>query len=64
MLGYTLPARITKAMKMQRLRAYFSGQNLLTFSKMKFMDPEVGYTDLETAYPNQKVMVFGLNVTF
>lgn len=63
-LGYTLPARITKAMKMQRLRAYFSGQNLLTFSKMKFMDPEVGYTDLETAYPNQKVMVFGLNVTF
>ncbi|SHM62671.1 TonB-linked outer membrane protein, SusC/RagA family [Chitinophaga jiangningensis] len=63
-LGYTLPARISKAMKMQRLRCYFSGQNLLTFSKMKFMDPEVGYTDLETAYPNQKVFVFGLNVTF
>ncbi len=63
-LGYTLPSRISKAMKMQRLRCYFSGQNLLTFSKMKFMDPEVGYTDLETAYPNQKVFVFGLNVTF
>lgn len=62
--GYTLPARISKAMKMQNVRAYFSGQNLLTFSKMKFMDPEVGYTDLETAYPNQKVFVFGLNVTF
>ncbi|WP_363437815.1 TonB-dependent receptor [Chitinophaga ginsengisegetis] len=63
-LGYTLPANISKAMKMQSVRAYFSGQNLLTFSKMKFMDPEVGYTDLETAYPNQKVFVFGLNVTF
>ncbi|MFB6456900.1 TonB-dependent receptor [Chitinophaga sp. Hz27] len=63
-LGYTLPARVSKAMKMQRLRCYFSGQNLLTISKMKFMDPEVGYTDLETAYPNQKVFVFGLNVTF
>ncbi len=63
-LGYTLPASVSKALKMQRLRCYFSGQNLLTFSKMKFMDPEVGYTDLETAYPNQKVFVFGLNVTF
>ncbi|HEY8959440.1 SusC/RagA family TonB-linked outer membrane protein, partial [Chitinophaga sp.] len=63
-LGYTLPARISKAMKMQSVRCYVSGQNLLTFSKMKFMDPEVGYTDLETAYPNQKVFVFGLNVNF
>ncbi len=33
-------------------------------SKLKFMDPEVGYTDRETAYPNQKTYVFGLNVTF
>jgi hypothetical protein len=63
-LGYTLPANISNAMKMQSVRCYFSGQNLLTFSKMKFMDPEVGYTDLETAYPNQKVLVLGLNVTF
>lgn len=63
-LGYTLPARISNSAKMQSVRCYVSGQNLLTFSKLKFMDPEVGYTDLETAYPNQKVFVFGLNITF
>lgn len=63
-LGYTLPASISKQAKMQSVRCYVSGQNLLTFSKLKFMDPEVGYTDVETAYPNQKTIVFGLNVTF
>lgn len=63
-VGYTLPKNIVQALHIQNVRVYASGQNLLTFSKMKFMDPEVGYTDRETAYPNQKVYVFGLNVTF
>lgn len=62
--GYSLPAKVIKALRMQQLRVYFSGQNLLTFSKLKFMDPEVGYTDLETAYPNQRNVTFGLNLTF
>ncbi len=63
-IGYTLPASLLKAIKIQNVRVYASGQNLFTASKMKFMDPEVGATDRETAYPNQKVYVFGLNVTF
>ena len=63
-VGYTIPSKITKSLKIQSVRVYFSGQNLLTMSKLKFMDPEVGYTDKETAYPNQKVVTFGLNVTF
>jgi TonB-linked SusC/RagA family outer membrane protein len=63
-IGYTLPARLTKSINIQNVRIYASGQNLFTLSKMKFMDPEVGYTDRETAYPNQKIYVFGLNVTF
>jgi TonB-linked SusC/RagA family outer membrane protein len=63
-LGYTLPSQLLQKWKMQTLRVYVSGQNLLTISKMKFMDPEVGYTDGETAYPNQKLYVMGLNVTF
>jgi TonB-linked SusC/RagA family outer membrane protein len=63
-LGYTLPAKVIKSIRAQQLRFYFSGQNLLTFSKLKFMDPEVGYTDLETAYPNQRSLTFGLNLTF
>jgi TonB-linked SusC/RagA family outer membrane protein len=63
-IGYTIPPRLTKSIGIQNVRLYASGQNLFTISKMKFMDPEVGYTDRETAYPNQKIYVFGLNVTF
>lgn len=62
--GYTIPSSITKGMHIQNIRVYFSGQNLLTLSKLKYLDPEVGYDDRETAYPNQKVTTFGLNVTF
>lgn len=63
-LGYTLPSALAQRWKMQSLRVYISGQNVFTISKLNFMDPEVGYTDGETAYPNQKVFVTGLNVTF
>ena len=62
-IGYTIPSFITKTLHIQNVRFYISGQNLLTISKLKFMDPEVGYDDRETAYPNQKVITFGLNVT-
>ena len=63
-IGYTIPKNVIKHIGIQSIRVYASGQNLFTLSKLKFMDPEVGYTDRETAYPNQKVYVFGLNVTF
>ena len=63
-IGYTIPSFITKTVHIQNVRFYISGQNLFTISKLRFMDPEVGYNDRETAYPNQKVMTFGLNVTF
>lgn len=63
-LGYTIPQSITKSLGIRSVRFYVSGQNILTLSKLKFMDPEVGYTDRETAYPNQKVTTLGLNVTF
>ncbi|MEX6688213.1 TonB-dependent receptor [Danxiaibacter flavus] len=63
-LGYTIPSRITQSWKMQQVRFYVSGQNVFTISKLKYMDPEVGYSNLETAYPTQKVFIFGLNVTF
>lgn len=64
MIGYTLPQSITNSLRIHNVRLYVSGQNMLTFSKLKFMDPEIGYTNRETAYPNQKVMTVGLDVTF
>ena len=59
-LGYTLPARWVVPAK--GLRVYFSGTNLLTFSKFKMWDPEMGGSGL--GYPVQKVYNFGLQLSF
>jgi TonB-linked SusC/RagA family outer membrane protein len=63
-IGYTIPAAITKKFSIQNLRFYVTGQNIFTVSPLKFMDPETGYTNREEAYPLQKTFIFGLNVTF
>ncbi len=60
--GYSLPSRIISRAKMTSLRFYFSGTNLLTFSKFKLWDPEMGGNGL--GYPVQKVYNFGLQLSF
>ena len=45
------------------LRAYISGQNLLTFSKFKLWDPEL-YTSNGLKYPTQIMGSIGLQFTF
>lgn len=63
-LGYTLPAGISSRAHMQSVRAFVSGQNLLTWSKeMTDFDPEVNVNN-GNYYPQQKVVTIGLNVTF
>nr|WP_199078046.1 TonB-dependent receptor [Pedobacter sp. ASV19] len=63
-LGYTLPAKLTKGIGIERLRIYFSGDNLFTSTKFKGLDPErYGNGDL-VQYPQNKIYSFGLNVTF
>jgi hypothetical protein len=39
-LGYTLPKSLTQRARINKLRVYATGQNLLTFSKNRFIDPE------------------------
>lgn len=46
-LGYTLPSNITERVKLQKVRVYVSGQNLLTFTDYDGWDPEVN-TDFLT----------------
>jgi TonB-linked SusC/RagA family outer membrane protein len=60
-LGYTVPARISSKLRMKALRVYVTGQNLVTFSKIKFTDPE---TNGEQGYPIQKTILGGFNITF
>ena len=60
--GYSLPTRIIKPAGMETVRVYFSGTNLLCFSKFDMWDPEMGGKGL--GYPTQRVMNIGLNVVF
>lgn len=60
--GYTIPEKITERYKIKNLRAYLSGTNLLTFSKFKLWDPEMGGNGL--GYPIQRVFNLGLQLSF
>lgn len=61
-LGYTLPTDISKKIKMERLRFYFSAQNLLTIKSKNFtgMDPE----NPNFGYPIPFNLTFGFNIGF
>ena len=61
-LGYTLPQKWTQKMRMDNLRFYIQGNNLLCFSKFKLWDPELAGEGLN--YPIQRTLNVGLNVTF
>lgn len=61
-LGYTVPVSFTRKVGLQTFRLYVSGLNLLTFSKFKLWDPEMGGNGL--GYPIQRVFNVGLNVNF
>jgi hypothetical protein len=61
-LGYSLPKKIADKIYMNGCRIYVSGTNLLTFSKFKLWDPEMGGNGL--GYPIQQVFNFGIQLSF
>ena len=61
-LGYTLPDHLASKTHMSNLRIYISGTNLLTFSKFKLWDPEMGGNGL--GYPVQRVANVGIQLGF
>jgi TonB-linked SusC/RagA family outer membrane protein len=64
-VGYTLPKSITQHIGIQKLRFYYSGQNILTFTKFyKWIDPEAPAGTAGYDYPQVKVNTLGVNVTF
>jgi TonB-linked SusC/RagA family outer membrane protein len=70
-LAYTLPQNIVSRVKMNNIRIYLQGQNLLTFTKYKGWDPEVSSdyivdnvvsgVDFYSA-PQPKSITFGINI--
>ena len=66
-LGYTLPSELLQGVGIDKLRFYFSGENLLTFTKlMDGVDPEgtSGAWGDAKSYPLSLVCSFGVNLTF
>lgn len=60
-IGYTFPKMVWNS----SLRIYFSGDNLLTFTKYSGMDPEVGGIGLDGGqFPVSRVYSLGLKLKF
>ena len=53
-LGYNLPSSVLSRLKFEKVRIYFSAQNLLTFTSYKGWDPEVN-ADYQASNINQGV---------
>ena len=69
--GYTLPKKLVKKMKIEKLRIYATGANLYTLTKYTGFDPEVSTFKSGLVpgvdfggYPRSRSFVFGVNLTF
>jgi TonB-linked SusC/RagA family outer membrane protein len=66
-IGYTISPDVLKRIGLRTFKVYFSGTNLLTFSKYKEFDPEVpNVTGAQSGgfYPTQKTIGFGMQLGF
>ena len=69
-IGYTLPAKLTRLVSIQRLRVYVAAENLLTFTSYKGFEPELASGDYTTLgvdkgiYPQARTITVGANVAF
>ncbi len=66
-VGYTLPASLLKRAGLEKLRFYFSAENIFEISHIKVkLDPEsLGSGNRpQAAYPFQRTYSFGLNLNF
>jgi TonB-linked SusC/RagA family outer membrane protein len=66
-LGYTIPSSLTNRVKLEKVKLFVSGENLLTLTSLsKVLDPEsVGIGNRGgVVYPLSKTYSFGINVNF
>lgn len=60
-IGYSLPRMLLNKVRIQKLRVYANAYNLLTFSNIKELDPEMPE---QYKYPMAMNFNFGVNLTF
>lgn len=69
-LAYNVPSSILDKIKLEGLRLYITGENLITWTHYDAYDPEVSsYSGLQIgvddgSYPQSRTYIFGLNVQF
>jgi hypothetical protein len=63
-LGYTIPTAAAKKIGMKGLRVYISAINLITWDKLKVLDPETASGTATSVYPQSKNYSFGVNINF
>lgn len=71
-LGYSLPNELISKMGLQKMRVFANAQNLFTFSKNSWIDPESsefgnsmnGAANSARNYPSLKYYGFGLDIQF
>lgn len=69
-LGYTLPSAWLKKAHISHARVFVSGQNLFTFTKFNWYDPDISTGGAMTAgtynfvYPSQKNILAGITIDF
>ncbi|MBS1565755.1 MAG: SusC/RagA family TonB-linked outer membrane protein, partial [Bacteroidetes bacterium] len=65
-VGYTLPQSIAQKMKLEKIRVYFSGNDLWETTTIKDgFDPEMGEASVDNnGYPFARTWSFGLNIGF
>lgn len=72
-IGYSLSDDVAQRLGMSRFHVYVSGQNLLTLSKVKFVDPELSEfnnsmspagANSGRSYPTQVYYGMGIDITF
>lgn len=61
-VGYTLPTSLTQRAAIQKLRFFFSGDNLFTWTDYEGLDPENGNSFLK--FPQNRILSLGVNVEF
>lgn len=60
-IGYTFPKEWMEKLQIAGIRIFVNGSNLLTFDKLKIIDPEQNISD---AYPLQRTINFGTQINF
>lgn len=62
--GYQFNKKQLSALRLQNLRLYVQGTNLITWDNVKYWDPELGNANSGAQYPISRRWTLGLEVTF